>query len=118
MPVGAGQRALRPPARGRTREEALQAARRTDPGVLAAMLEETRKLNPALAEAQMLPQESHIVPTPLDLSVVYMPGSSLARPLYTVSASDDFPIPNGGRAMARPYTPLPVYVGEGQGGEG
>ncbi len=98
VPVGSGKRALRPPARGRTRDEALQAARRTDPRVLAAMLEEARRLNPELVEAQMLPQESQIVPTPLDLTIVYMPGSSLARPLRVISASDEFPVRIGGNS--------------------
>jgi hypothetical protein len=92
VPVGAGKRALRPPARGRTRDEALKAARRIEPAVLAAMLDEVRKLNPAIDAEQMAPQTWQIVPTALDLTVVYMPSASLGRSLYSVRASDDFPV--------------------------
>jgi hypothetical protein len=74
-----GRRAPRPPVRERTREAALQAARRIDPQLLARMVQANRRFQPGFDEREMEPQESQIVPTGLDLTILYLPGASHAR---------------------------------------
>jgi RNA polymerase sigma-70 factor, ECF subfamily len=91
VPVGSGKRMLRPPVRERTRETALESARRLDPHIREAMLEEARRLNPAFDEAQLEPQASQIVPTTLDLAVIYMTSVSLTGKLVVAAASQDPP---------------------------
>jgi hypothetical protein len=62
VPGRQGTRAVRPPVRERTREAALQAARRLDPEV----------------------QEAQIVATTLNCTIIYVPGSSNSRPIRHV----------------------------------
>jgi hypothetical protein len=88
MPAGPGRRAPRPPVRERTREAALQAARRVSPQLVEAMLQAARHLKPDFDEREMLPQETQIVPTTLDLTVLYLPGASHARPLHLANAQN------------------------------
>jgi hypothetical protein len=62
-----GTRAVRPPARGKTRETALQAARRIDPQA----------------------DDSQIVPTALGCTILYIPGASNARDIRDVGLDHD-----------------------------
>jgi hypothetical protein len=87
VPLGpgvSGRRALTPIIRERTREAALQAARRVDGRVIALMLEIARRTDPRFDEGQMIPQEAQIVPTALDLTILYVPGASNRRPIHVV----------------------------------
>jgi hypothetical protein len=79
MPAGSGRRVPRPPARARTREAALSAARQVDPQLQQEMVRVVRRLKPQFDVAQMAPQETQIVPTELNLTVLYVPGASHAR---------------------------------------
>ena len=45
------------------------------------MLRDARRIHPDLDPTAMLPQESQIVPTELDLAVIYLPGTSTGREL-------------------------------------
>jgi hypothetical protein len=65
--------------RERTPEAALQAAQRISPEVRERMVHAERLLKPGVAEADLAPQPSQIVPTRLDLTVLYIPGASHAR---------------------------------------
>ena len=67
-----GKRTLRPPVRGRTREEALDALRRVDPETRAAVLAAALRLDPRL-EKKLPTDEEQIVPTELELATVYIP---------------------------------------------
>jgi hypothetical protein len=79
VPSAPGQRALRPPTRAKTREEALAAARATAARYRPGMLQAVRRLNPAFDEAALEPREGQIVPTELDLQFIYVPGVSHRR---------------------------------------
>jgi RNA polymerase sigma-70 factor, ECF subfamily len=59
-----GRRVVMPPVRERTREAALQTARR---------------LFPPVTDAELIPQPEQIAPTEQDLVIVYIPGISNAR---------------------------------------
>jgi hypothetical protein len=63
-----GRRALRPPVRARTREATLEAARRIDPQADA----------------------TQIVPTSLNLAVLYVPGASNRRDIRHIGLDHDF----------------------------
>jgi len=76
-----GRRELMPPVRERTREAALQAARRVLPPVTAAMVDAHRRYGPGMTAAKRLPQPEQIAPTELDLVVVYIPGATNAHPV-------------------------------------
>jgi RNA polymerase sigma-70 factor, ECF subfamily len=76
MPTEAGTRVPRPYLREPSREAALQAARRYYPEIAAAMTKAQRRFFPQVTEAQLAPQEEQIVPTDLDLQLIYIPGSS------------------------------------------
>jgi len=67
---------LMPPVRERTREAALEAARRLFPPVTDAMLEAWRRVAPDITAEKLLPQPDQIAPSELDLVIVYIPGSS------------------------------------------
>jgi len=84
VPVEPGRRVLIPPVRERTPEEALRAARRAFPPVTEAMLEYDRQSRPDVTAEQLLPQPGEIAPTELDLVIVYIPGTSNARPVFWV----------------------------------
>jgi hypothetical protein len=71
-----GRRVLMPPVRERTREAALEAARRLFPPVTDAMLEAWRRVAPDITAEKLLPQPDQIAPSELDLVIVYIPGSS------------------------------------------
>jgi hypothetical protein len=79
-----------PPVRERTREAALREARRLFPPVTDAMLQAYRRDLPDLTADQLVPQEAQIVPTELDLVIVYIPGTSSGAPsIHWVRASQD-----------------------------
>ncbi|HEY3118392.1 MAG TPA: hypothetical protein VGK54_16730, partial [Chloroflexota bacterium] len=86
LPVPPGKRAPRPLVRERTQEAALQAAQRIAPRVRETMVHAERLLKPDVTEADLAPQASQIVPTRLELTVLYIPGASHAR-LITWTAS-------------------------------
>jgi hypothetical protein len=75
-----GRRALVPPVRGRTREAALQALLQIDPQIREALLRSWRRADPR-AEAAPPAWEAQIHPTRLDLTVIYIPGTSNSRPI-------------------------------------
>lgn len=86
-----GERVFIQPVRERTREAALQAARRLVPQVSETALLDARTHDPQFEVSQMTPQEGQIVPTELDLAIIYTPGSTNKHP--TVVLREDM---NGG----------------------
>jgi hypothetical protein len=74
-----GRRVLRPIVQERTREAAVQAVRRIDPGLREALLEAVRRADPRLEASSFVVEEAQIYPTRLDLCFVYMPGATNAR---------------------------------------
>jgi hypothetical protein len=74
-PGSTGRRMLMPPVRERTREAALQAARRVAPQVPEAILSIIRGVDPELDPSQLVPQPEQIVATDLDLMIAYIPGT-------------------------------------------
>jgi hypothetical protein len=84
-----GKRAPNAPVRARTREAALQAALRVDPAVRAVMLEAARRHDPRLDESRMVPTLDQIVPTRLDLEVIYIAGASNWRPVHILRRDQD-----------------------------
>jgi hypothetical protein len=78
-PGPTGRRVLIPPIRERTREAALAAARRAFPPMTPALLAAFHQRDPTLDAEQILPQPGQIVPTELDLVVIYIPGTATAR---------------------------------------
>jgi hypothetical protein len=82
-----GRRAILPPVRERTAAAALQAARRIFPPVTEPMLQIARRDNPGMDAAQMLPQPSQIVPTDQGLFLIYIPGTTNARPIRILGPS-------------------------------
>jgi RNA polymerase sigma-70 factor (ECF subfamily) len=76
VPVGSGAQLRlipRPRVRERTREAALQALRRVDPQVRAAVLAAAGRSDPGLPAAPVS-DEAQIVPTELNLTLIYSPG--------------------------------------------
>jgi hypothetical protein len=55
------------------------------------MLDEVRRIDPDFNATRIKPQESQIVPTTLDLAIVYLLGNSTARDPYITKASDEPP---------------------------
>jgi len=51
-------------------------------------LRAARRLKPGRTEAELIPQEAQIVPTALNLTVLYLPGASHARPVRWWSISN------------------------------
>jgi hypothetical protein len=88
LPTGQGQRMPRPLLRERTREAALEAARRYYPPVAAAMVQAARFIWPQATEAQTAPQGAQIVPTALGLQIIYIPGASNQHILVVVDGSE------------------------------
>jgi putative zinc finger protein len=84
-PGRTGRRAPRPPARGQTRAEALETARRLFPSIRESLLRANRQVNPQFDEALLTPRESQIVPTRLLLEMVHIPGVSNKRRLHVVT---------------------------------
>jgi RNA polymerase sigma-70 factor (ECF subfamily) len=92
VPVGTGapiERAPRPQVRERTREAALRTARRLFPAAAEAELRAARRLDHRFQAEWMVPQEDQIVPSELDLTIIYVPGRSTRRQIHWVSASTD-----------------------------
>jgi RNA polymerase sigma-70 factor (ECF subfamily) len=81
-----GRRVILPPVRERTWEAALQAARRIFPPVTEGMLQAARRYNPQIDATQLLPQESQIYPTQLNLVLVYISGITNARPVRMIGS--------------------------------
>ena len=67
------------PVRERTREAALQAARRLFPQLQETLLRIERRLNPQVDPSELRFQESQIVLTRLNLTVLYVPGAAHSR---------------------------------------
>jgi hypothetical protein len=88
-PLNTGKRAPRLPVRGRTREATLQAARQVDPQIRQALLRAARQSTPPPDEAQLTLQEAQIVPTQLDLAIIYIPGTSHQRSIRAVYRHND-----------------------------
>jgi hypothetical protein len=84
-----GRRVLIPPVREKTRDAALQAARRAFPAVTPEMLQAARQDNPQLDAAQLVPQPNQIYPTELDLIIVYIPGLTKERTIRWVRTRQD-----------------------------
>jgi hypothetical protein len=87
-----GQWVLRPFVVERTREAAMQAARLQLPALREAVLRWARQQDPHFDPAQMILQESQIVPTDLFLAVIAMPGTSNRRHLLMASSLSMGPI--------------------------
>jgi hypothetical protein len=75
--------------RARTREAALQEARRVDPAARAVMQESARRHDPRLDGTPMAPTLDQIVPTRLDLEVIYIAGTSNRRPIHILRRDQD-----------------------------
>jgi hypothetical protein len=84
LPGPEGRRALLPPVRGGTHEEALAAARRLDARLLEALLPEARRIREDIQSPQAVAEAGQIVPTELGLWVVYIPGLSNRRNILIV----------------------------------
>src|SRR5437870_2410920 len=77
VPVGSGsqiRRATRPQIRERTRGAALEAARRRYPQGFEAEVQVVKQLDARFEAAAMVPQADQIMPTVLDLKIIYIPG--------------------------------------------
>jgi hypothetical protein len=84
-----GRRAILPAVQGRSREEALAAARRLDAQFLEAIYPEASRLKPEVRAASHVPEAGQITPTRLDLRVIYIPGLSNRRNISIVSRDAD-----------------------------
>jgi hypothetical protein len=73
-PGAHGRRALMPSIRERTRDAALQEARRLAPQASEAVLSIMRR-DPQFDPSKLVPQPDQIVATDLDLKIVYIPGT-------------------------------------------
>jgi len=67
-----GRRALVSPIQERTRDAALQAARRLSLPVSEAVLPVLRRSDPQFELARLVPQPDQIVPTEMDLKIAYV----------------------------------------------
>jgi hypothetical protein len=81
-----GRRVPRPVVRAGTREAALNAVRRLDGRLRAALLEATRRVDPRVEPSPHTVEEAQIFPTRLDLAVVYIPGATNLRPIQVETA--------------------------------
>jgi hypothetical protein len=90
VPGREGRRAIMPPVLGRTRDETLAAARRVDARLLEAILPEAQRLRPEIRSAAMVPDAGEIIPTELNLRLVYIPGLSSRRNISIVGRREDF----------------------------
>jgi hypothetical protein len=73
--------------RERTREAALAAARRIAPQLSQELVDAMRQFDPRHEAVPMVPDESQIVPTKRDLTVIYIPGATNKRPIQYISPS-------------------------------
>jgi hypothetical protein len=85
-----GRRALMPSVRERTREAALQTARRLAPRVTEAVLPALRRADPQFELAQLTPQPDQIVPTELDLKIGYIFGTINKHCVVQISRNGDW----------------------------
>jgi hypothetical protein len=81
--VERGKRAPLPPVIERTREAALQALRRVDPQIRAAIAQAFQRSDPR-ADPASLDDASQIVPTELNLVIIYIPDRANKRRLRAV----------------------------------
>jgi hypothetical protein len=82
-----GKRMPLPPVQERTREAALQALRRVDPQIRAALVQALHRSDPR-ADTASLDEAAQIVPTGLNLAIIYIPDSANKRKLRVVLARD------------------------------
>jgi hypothetical protein len=82
-----GRRVLLPSVLERTREAALQTARRVYPQLSEAMVQEQHRHDPRIDPAEII-READICPTKLDLAIVYIPCLTNARPVRWVSVGN------------------------------
>jgi hypothetical protein len=90
VPLGLGwhgKRSPRPQVRERTREAALAAARRIAPQLSQELVDAMRQFDPRHEAVPVVPDESQIVPTKRDLTVIYIPGATNKRPIQYISPS-------------------------------
>jgi hypothetical protein len=85
-----GRRALMPPIRERTREAALQTARRLAPPVSATVLPTLRRSDPQIDPAQLTPQPDQIVPAELNLKIAYIFGTINKHCVVQISTRGDW----------------------------
>jgi hypothetical protein len=86
-----GRRLVMAPVRDRTREGTLALAQRLDPQIREAILTAARRRRDAEVDAaQMDPQPGQIVPTKLDLRVIYIPGLSNRHSIHVVETGADY----------------------------
>jgi hypothetical protein len=78
-----GKRVPLPPVRGRTREAVLQAVRGIDPQIREAILQAFHRADPH-AETPSLDEAPQIVPTELELTILYIPDSTNKRCIRSV----------------------------------
>jgi hypothetical protein len=90
VPGQEGRRAILPAVRGRTRVEALAAARRLEPRLLDAILPEAHRLRPEVQAAAQIPDAGEVVPTQLNIRFVYIPGLSNRRNISLAMVGADF----------------------------
>jgi hypothetical protein len=76
-----GRRALLPLVVERTREAAQRSARAIEGPVREALLQAERRSDPQNAAAPVAAPEPEIVPTDLDLTFFYFPGTSNKHPI-------------------------------------
>jgi hypothetical protein len=85
-----GRRVLRPQVRERTREAALDAARRLAPTLSDRVVQALRRFDPRGEVIPMVPDASEIVPTSLELTLIYFPGNSNKRPIVWLTPSSSY----------------------------
>jgi hypothetical protein len=90
-----GPRVIRPPVRARTREEALAAARRFDPQLRAAMIENARRFDPRPESVARI-EQPEITPTTLRLIILYIPGQTNRRAVHLLRPGQDLRTGGGG----------------------
>jgi hypothetical protein len=87
VPGREGRRTLMPPVLERTRAAALEAARRLFPTIRDRLLRALQRGEAAIDAAEIAPQETQIVPTELNLTMVHIPGDANRRQLHMVTAA-------------------------------
>jgi hypothetical protein len=92
VPIGTGsqlRRATRPQIRERTPEAALEKARRLYPQGFEAEVQTAKQFDARFEAAAMEPQADQIVPTGLDLTIIYVLGASIKRAIHWISPVTD-----------------------------
>jgi hypothetical protein len=79
-----GRRAPTAPIRAPTREAVLAAARRVDPGLYATMTAMARRLDPRAETLPPAPDLAQVLPTRLDLEIIYIPGAANRRGIRVI----------------------------------